>query len=228
MLNPFSKNQRYINYAKELKKRCESRKGDIYKVIEEVVDHRKFTMVQKRYEIYKLLRLIEQKKPKTILDIGSAGGGTLRLFCHYAHPQARIITIDLNNNALRQKSYPFLARPGQDINIFQGSSYAPQTLEYVKKWLNNDLFEFIFIDGDHEYDGVKNDFDIYKPLVKKGGLIGFHDIVADHKTLHGSDTPGYAGGVHKLWQELKAQYPHTQEFIQDTDQDGHGIGLITI
>lgn len=226
MLNPFSKTRRYITYAQELKKFCERYPNDIYKVIEEVVDHRKFTMVQKRYEIYKLLRLINQKKPKTICDIGSAGGGTLRLFCHYAHPQARIITIDLNNNTLRQKSYPHLAQKGQQITIFQGSSYDPKTIDYVKQWLRNELFDFVFIDGDHEYDGVKKDFLAYSALTNKGGLIGFHDIVPDHKTVHGSATPGYAGGVHKLWEELRLKYPEHEEFIQDSDQDGQGIGLI--
>ena len=36
-------------------------------------------------------------------------------------------------------------------------------------------FNFIFIDGDHEYDGVKADFEAWAPLVRSGGEIGFHD-----------------------------------------------------
>ncbi len=35
--------------------------------------------------------------------------------------------------------------------------------------------DFIFIDGDHTYDAVKNDFDMYYPKIKSGGLIFFHD-----------------------------------------------------
>ena len=35
--------------------------------------------------------------------------------------------------------------------------------------------DFIFIDGDHSYEGVKTDFDLWFPKLKKGGLIVFHD-----------------------------------------------------
>jgi predicted O-methyltransferase YrrM len=33
----------------------------------------------------------------------------------------------------------------------------------------------LFIDGDHEYEGVKLDFDLYSPRVVPGGYIAFHD-----------------------------------------------------
>ena len=36
-------------------------------------------------------------------------------------------------------------------------------------------FNFIFIDGDHRYEGVKADFEAWSPLVRSGGEIGFHD-----------------------------------------------------
>jgi len=35
--------------------------------------------------------------------------------------------------------------------------------------------ELLFIDGDHTYDGVKRDYNLYYPMVKVGGLIAFHD-----------------------------------------------------
>jgi predicted O-methyltransferase YrrM len=37
--------------------------------------------------------------------------------------------------------------------------------------------DLIFIDGDHSYEGVKQDFEIYAPLVRSDGLIAFHDIL---------------------------------------------------
>ena len=36
--------------------------------------------------------------------------------------------------------------------------------------------DFLFIDGDHSYAGVKQDFEKYSGYVKRGGLIAFHDI----------------------------------------------------
>ena len=34
---------------------------------------------------------------------------------------------------------------------------------------------FLYIDGDHTYEGVKSDFELWEPKVKIGGTIGFHD-----------------------------------------------------
>jgi predicted O-methyltransferase YrrM len=35
--------------------------------------------------------------------------------------------------------------------------------------------DFIFIDGDHSYDGIKGDWEAWSGLVAPGGLIGLHD-----------------------------------------------------
>lgn len=36
--------------------------------------------------------------------------------------------------------------------------------------------DFVYIDGDHSYNGVKKDINNYFPKVKSGGVIGGHDI----------------------------------------------------
>jgi predicted O-methyltransferase YrrM len=36
-------------------------------------------------------------------------------------------------------------------------------------------FDFIFLDGDHFYEGVKKDVEGYYPLVRQGGLLMGHD-----------------------------------------------------
>ena len=38
--------------------------------------------------------------------------------------------------------------------------------------------DFIFIDGDHSYEGVKNDYEKYKQFLASDGHIGFHDIIS--------------------------------------------------
>lgn len=39
----------------------------------------------------------------------------------------------------------------------------------------NESFDFVFIDGDHTYDAVSQDFELYLPKVKNGGLVFMHD-----------------------------------------------------
>ena len=50
---------------------------------------------QIKYEINKLLEILNDLNPRIILEIGTAGGGTLFLFTRIAHPEATIISVDL-------------------------------------------------------------------------------------------------------------------------------------
>ncbi len=55
--------------------------------------------------------------------------------------------------------------------ILQGLSSEEQIIEGAAKR----LYDMIFIDGDHSYEGVKLDFDIYHKMVKPSGYIIFDD-----------------------------------------------------
>ena len=156
----FFKQRRLIAAAKKLRAKCEGLSTS-ESMVDTVLACRKFSLVQKRTEILKLTQLLQKLKPKTICDIGSSGGGTLRLFCQYAVENARILSIDINNMAIRQAAHPHLARPQQEITVLNADSHVAETIDYAKKWLNNETFDFIFIDGDHSYDGVGQDFRFY-------------------------------------------------------------------
>lgn len=60
-----------------------------------------------------------------------------------------------------------------------------------------DNIDFIFIDGDHSYEGVKKDFKLWLPKMKPGGIMVFHDS-------------GWAEGVQQLIREdILPRYPKT-------------------
>ena len=59
-------------------------------------------------------------------------------------------------------------------------------------------YDLIFIDGDHSYNGVKKDFELYKDLLSPRGFVVFHDIDPDH--IFKGDKGG--GEVYKFWQDL--------------------------
>jgi len=46
---------------------------------------------------------------------------------------------------------------------------------FPKRFFPDGYFDFVYIDADHTYDMVKNDIQLWLPIVKKGGLIGGHD-----------------------------------------------------
>ena len=43
------------------------------------------------------------------------------------------------------------------------------------KYIEDGSLDFLFIDGNHSYESVKEDIKLYLPKVKKGGLISGHD-----------------------------------------------------
>ena len=63
-----------------------------------------------------------------------------------------------------------------------GMSHDPATVHKAYQHLAAGI-DLLFIDGDHQHASVLADWLLYSPLVKKGGLIAFHDIgltVAGH------------------------------------------------
>lgn len=74
----------------------------------------------------------------------------------------------------------------------------------MRELFGNQQVDFVFIDGDHTYEGVKSDFVQYGPLVRPGGLIAFHDI------LPRPDFPDIQ--VDQFWKEVRDKYDST-EFI---------------
>lgn len=45
----------------------------------------------------------------------------------------------------------------------------------VYKLFANKSIDFIFFDGSHHYEDVKEDYKLYLPKIKKGGMLYFHD-----------------------------------------------------
>lgn len=79
-----------------------------------------------------------------------------------------------------------------------------------KNW--NKPFDFIFIDGDHEYGAVKQDFEEWFRLIVSGGFIAFHDS-APVTSIPGA-FEGWAGPI-RLVKELK-EHPGL-EFLETQD-----------
>lgn len=75
--------------------------------------------------------------------------------------------------------------------------------------------EFVFIDGDHSYAGVKNDFEIFENSEKTKYIV-FHDITSDA-----------CPGVSQIWKEvLQDKRFNTIEFCDQYDSvDGNYLGI---
>lgn len=183
---------------------------------------------QKRAEIIALLRELAVLKPVRLCEIGADKGGTLALFASVASPNAQILSLDIAYPGTRSAVYRTLAARGQKVTCMEANSHLSDTLESVKQWLNGELLDFLFIDGDHSYQGVKADYEMYSPLVRPGGIVAFHDIVPDFMTRFGEESLSDVGDVPRYWSELKSTVGEWKEFVEDPAQDGYGIGMIRV
>jgi predicted O-methyltransferase YrrM len=184
------------------------------------------TLWQVREEVVFLMEILQKEKPRYILEIGTAGGGSLYLLSQVIADDAIIISVDLPYGRFgggypksRISIYRSIARAKQKIYLIRNDSHSLKTLEKIQEILSGNELDFIFIDGDHEYEGVKKDFELYSRLVKDHGIIAFHDIVEGPQEA--------VGGVPKFWSEIKVNFKN-KEIVKDWAQRGYGIGLLYI
>lgn len=188
--------------------------------------------VQKPSELGALLRFLAPRGPRVIVEVGTAGGGTLWALTRIAAPDALIVSIDMpagspadlfggkdvyqrpERDTLRQH-----ARARQRVVLLDGDSQAAEMRARLERVLRGRRIDVLFIDADHRYQGVKRDYQLYSPLVAPAGVIGFHDIVNHKRT----DV-----GVDRFWREVKKGH-ESREWV-GTETWGYtpwgGIGCI--
>jgi predicted O-methyltransferase YrrM len=175
---------------------------------------------QKVTELSPLISLLKRRKLRTLVEIGTAKGGTLYAWCKIAEPDATIVSIDLPGGPFgggytlkEKKTIRRYKRKYQKIYFLRKDSSKKTTIHALKTALRGSPVDFLFIDGDHRYTGVKKDFILYSPMVKENGLIVVHDI------LHHPKVPQCR--VDRLWGILKKSY----RFREITDpEDDRGWG----
>lgn len=180
---------------------------------------------QRKSEILELLRIMKELKPRVLLEIGTALGGTLYLFSKAASEDALIMSVDLPGGSFGG-GYPFWKIPvykyfgsrDQQVRLIRKDSHRLETVDKVKGILKGRMLDFLFIDGDHTYPGIKQDFELYSGLVRRDGIIAFHDIISP---------PGSNYGINQFWNEIKDSYRHL-ELVEDKNQKEYGIGIIWV
>jgi predicted O-methyltransferase YrrM len=200
--------------------------GDASRLLDSLGRSHLFRPLQKTSEILRLIEIIARAKPKAICEIGAAGCGTTFLLAQAAASDATIIALDLAFDPSRKAALQTFALPDQRLLCLEADSHRPETARFVAAQLEGRSLDVLYLDGDHSYDGVKRDFELYRDLVSPNGMIVFHDIVADYKTRFGIETTSDTGGVPRFWQEIKVSWKRVEEIVEDYEQDGYGIGIL--
>lgn len=187
---------------------------------------------QHRWEFEALLDLYRSRVPRRVLEIGTYHGGTLFHLLRHALPGAVVVTVDaytpdpvsllpaVDNRHLYVDWVP----AGVELVVVEGDSHADETIVEVAQ---HRPYDFVFIDGDHSYKGVREDWETYSALCASGALVVFHDIIPGNRAAFPDMD------VHTLWREIQARGFVTQELIadqcpSDPDMDWGGIGVVRL
>lgn len=154
---------------------------------------------QKPDELARFGLWVISKRYWDILEIGTHSGGTAWFLSVIG---ANVTAIDLDlSHAIKATGVTFVQADSRE--------YVPPS-----------TYDLVFIDGDHSYNAVKLDWERFRRFVRPHGAVAFHDIVQ-----HPPEVPC---DVHRLWQEIKPDYP-TIEFISNhDDKPWAGIGVVLL
>lgn len=162
-------------------------------------------------EIIHTLRKIKKRRPKIILEIGSARGGFIYLLSAVlGNSESTFITIDpFLKGTKYEKQFTTYKDTINKLKHFylknnymhiRGKSTSKKTMDSLRKYLGGKKVDFLFVDGDHTYKSVLNDWKNYGYFLDKNGLAAFHDIVAYKE-------------VNKAWKKIilgQTEYKHEE------------------
>lgn len=148
----------------------------------------------------------DKSQVRCIVEIGVDFGYSLFTIAR-DFPNAKVFGIDSYNeyhHAPQAKSHAM-----SHIGMFPNAMLIEGTSDAVRKlWQKPENYldiDILHIDGDHTYQGVSNDFNLWINAVAPDGIVMFHDIYAHD-------------GPRKFFSELKGKKI-------ELDQGGPGLGI---
>jgi hypothetical protein len=165
--------------------------------------------MQKLRELAPLIALLRRRRLSVVVEIGTALGGTFYAWCRIAEPDALLVSIDLPGGpyggGYPPEALPTLrsyGAPGQQLHFLRADSHDEATVAELRGLLQGRAIDFLLIDGDHSYEGVKRDFELYAPLVGEECPVAFHDILPHPREQRCE--------VDRFWNEIKHAYTHAE------------------
>lgn len=183
-------------------------------------------MYQHLDEIRDFATLIVRMQARRLLEIGAHRGGTTACFASLC-PDL-VVSVDLPDGLwggigvkgadARDRA---MAKIAPHVRPIRGNSQDPLVMDAVLQASDSQLFDVLFIDGDHSLAGVTADWENYASRVRPGGVVAFHDIL--HCERHTRDRVD----VPEFWDKLKSLGTfRTEEFV--ANQGWGGIGVVHV
>lgn len=169
--------------------------------------------------------LIRQQKPKNLLCIGSRHGFIPAVMAQACkdNKYGKVDFVDAgygenDKNHWTGKAYWLSDKGLNCFKNFKLENYikiSVVTTEQFKKEHKNKKYDYVYIDGDHSYKGVKFDFDSFWSSLNQNGYMLFHDICVKGLMPEGEY------GVWRLFEKIKQKNPYIS-----VDYKKSGLGIL--
>ena len=121
-----------------------------------------------------------------VAEIGVWVGGHSKLICNISEPKELHLIDPWEWNAqCADAHYKGEVKVEHDeayqeavnrLSVFPGVEFHRMTSTLGSKKFPDEYFDWVYIDGDHRYDAVINDLNIWRSKVKPGGYLTGHDL----------------------------------------------------
>lgn len=180
--------------------------SDIFSSFTSAMNKSGFGPIQFPTEFIDFLRRLIPLKIMTAAEIGSFRGGSayfMAAVLQRANKDFSLTMIDPVYNLLAFEKFH------EKLNII---NKIPSTSEEIK----GEPFDFVFIDGAHDFDSVMRDFEnVGKDAAK---AVAFHDI-------HGHEFDDQGGGVVRAWGAIKEQLRLSYEICEYAHSAERSLGI---
>ena len=175
------------------------------------------TPLQVPSELAHAAGIVAAARPRRVLEIGTGSGGTLYALAWASASGARILSLDRTVYPVERRRLYQTFVPRREIDVWEADSHLAETRDRVVGYFDRQPLDLVFIDGDHTYESVRRDYELYAPLVRERGMILLHDIVTGPYEAVG-DAP-------RFWREVRSELEDTVELVESWSQGGCGIGF---
>lgn len=146
-------------------------------------------------ELLLISSLVSYFKPKNLLEIGTFDGlSTLHLALN-SPLDSKIHTLDISSDQLVDKNLlapsdlKYILEPSKKKKLYKETAFVEKIIEHE----GHSLFfsfsqfqevDFVFIDGGHHFQIVKNDTEKSLSILKPGGIILWHDYSPNQQGVY--------------------------------------------